>query len=61
MKRCEICNRVLDNPNDMPASEDCDGDCTKCMADEGDPNAILAMTSDCSLVMYDRYMGEETD
>jgi hypothetical protein len=61
MNYCSICGRLLGNPDDLPASEDCGGDCTKCMADEGDPDAILAMTSDCSLAVYDHYLGEEAD
>lgn len=40
--RCRICNRVLDQPND-PSTDNCGGDCVKCMADSGDPDCIKAM------------------
>lgn len=42
MKKCFICNRVLDNPED-PFSEDCGGDCLQCMADAGDPECEAAV------------------
>lgn len=39
---CQICNRLLNNPND-PYSEDCGGDCLKCMAECGDPECEEAV------------------
>ncbi|MCA8050806.1 hypothetical protein [Burkholderia arboris] len=40
--QCRICGRALDNPED-PLSEDCGGDCLKCMADCGDPHCVDAV------------------
>lgn len=40
---CRICGRKLDQPND-PTTEDCGGDCLRCMAEVGgDPDCIAAM------------------
>jgi hypothetical protein len=39
---CNICGRTLDDPSD-PTTEDCGGDCLRCMAEAGDPDCIAAM------------------
>jgi len=39
---CGICSRKLNAPED-PRSSDCGGDCLQCMADAGDPDALLAI------------------
>lgn len=44
MTRCHICKRILDNPDD-PFSIDCGGDCLRCMAWAGDPDAIEKLTA----------------
>lgn len=41
LKQCGICKRSLDNPDD-PLSKDCGGDCVDCMAEAGDPDAVIA-------------------
>lgn len=41
-KVCSTCKRPLDVPGDE-SSTDCDGDCTRCMADAGDPDCIRTM------------------
>lgn len=43
MSNCQICKRELNQEND-PTTEDCGGDCLKCMASAGDPECIKAMT-----------------
>jgi hypothetical protein len=43
MNRCGICKRELNVASD-PTTEDCGGDCLRCMADAGDPDAINAMS-----------------
>ena len=42
MSTCHICKREL-NVDADPMSVDCGGDCLKCMADAGDPDAIFAL------------------
>lgn len=43
MNTCKMCKRPLDIPND-PTSQDCGGDCLRCMADVArDPDCIEAM------------------
>lgn len=37
--KCNLCNVILNQP-DKPLTEDCGGDCLKCMVDAGDPQAI---------------------
>lgn len=49
--RCAICKRLLDNPDDMPASADCGGDCRACMARFGDPDEIRNMRGDLAHAM----------
>ena len=40
---CSICKRPLDQPGD-PTTEDCGGDCLRCMAEiVEDPDCIAAM------------------
>lgn len=39
MAKCNICKRELDVPG-QPESDDCGGDCTQCMADCYDPDAM---------------------
>jgi len=39
---CNICGCILDNPL-RPESENCGGDCLRCMAESGDPDCIKAM------------------
>jgi hypothetical protein len=39
---CHICKRLLDDPAD-PTTEDCGGDCLRCMAEAGDPDCLRAM------------------
>jgi hypothetical protein len=41
---CDICGRLLDNPDDMPASANCGGTCRYCMAVVAeDPDEIRNM------------------
>lgn len=40
--RCTICKRELNTPGD-PTTIDCGGDCLKCMAEAGDPEAVKDM------------------
>lgn len=42
MANCSICKRELDVPGD-PESDDCGGDCTKCMAEAGDEDCQRAL------------------
>lgn len=42
---CSICHCALDDPADPLGSADCGGDCTRCMAEAGDPDAIAALQS----------------
>jgi hypothetical protein len=43
MSCCQICGRLLDNPDD-PFSRDCGGDCLYCMATVAeDPDCIAAV------------------
>lgn len=39
---CNICGVKLNQP-DKRETEDCGGDCLKCMAQAGDPDCIRAM------------------
>lgn len=39
---CTICGCELNNP-EVPESQDCGGDCVKCMADALDPDCIKKM------------------
>jgi hypothetical protein len=39
-ERCQICRRRLGN---TPDTEDCGGDCLRCLAEAGDPDAIAKM------------------
>jgi hypothetical protein len=41
-QRCGICGRPLDQPND-PTSQNCGGDCLRCMAEAGDPDCQRTM------------------
>lgn len=41
---CGICRRILNQPDD-PSTKDCGGDCLRCMAEAGDPDAILEIES----------------
>lgn len=41
-EHCKICGRVMDVPGD-PTSVNRGGDCTRCMAEAGDPDARIAM------------------
>jgi hypothetical protein len=40
--RCRVCETPLNIPG-RPWTDDCGGDCTACMADAGDPDAIAAL------------------
>lgn len=42
VRTCNICYRTLDALDD-PTTEDCGGDCLRCMAMVGDPDCIAAM------------------
>jgi len=41
-KRCHICKRKLNNPHDR-STQDCGGDCLRCMAWAGDPDCIARL------------------
>lgn len=41
MSNCKICGRELDTSD--PTTQDCGGDCLKCMAEAGDPDCIKSM------------------
>lgn len=42
---CSICKRLLNDPKD-PTTQDCGGDCLRCMAEVGeDPDCIQAMAA----------------
>lgn len=43
--RCGICGCLLNDPHNMRETLDCGGDCVKCMADSGDPEAVDVMTT----------------
>lgn len=47
---CSICKRSLNDPND-PTTEDCGGDCLKCMAE-------IAEDLDCIKVIEEIYGSE---
>lgn len=40
-RACNICGRILNQPDD-PSTLDCGGDCQRCMAAAGDPDCIAA-------------------
>lgn len=40
--RCNTCKVELNQP-DKPGTQDCGGDCTRCMAECGDPECIATM------------------
>jgi hypothetical protein len=40
--KCLTCGVVLNQPG-KPETEDCGGDCLKCMAEAGDPDCIEAL------------------
>lgn len=42
MKHCTICKTLLNRPDD-PTTEDCGGDCLRCMAEAGDPECLMSM------------------
>ena len=48
MTQCRICNKELNNPKDK-TSENCGGDCLRCMADAGDPLAIEMIDERCGV------------
>lgn len=41
---CNTCTRTLNEPG-VPESEDCGGDCLKCMADSFDPDCMRRMVA----------------
>ncbi len=57
---CQICKRAL-NVKDDPSTEDCGGDCLRCMAEAGDPSAILVMREKgLPFENYDTDLDDET-
>lgn len=47
---CGICKRPLNQPDD-PTTEDCGGDCLRCMADAGDPQAVAALLDNATMAL----------
>ena len=52
---CGICKRPLNQPGD-PTTEDCGGDCLRCMAEAGDPDCTAGLNYRALLVKYMRHV-----
>jgi hypothetical protein len=62
MSNCTLCGVGLDQPG-KPETRDCGGDCLKCMAEIGDPNAKfelirLSVTNDMLNEAYDNSLND---
>lgn len=55
MKKCNLCSRILDNPDD-PFSYDCGGDCVWCMIpiefEVGDYNTVVLLLDNIKESVY---------
>lgn len=58
--KCKTCDIEMNMPG-FPSTNDCGGDCTLCMAESGDPDAITSIIGEfrlrrdnSAIVHYDR-------